>query len=85
MTGVLLMIYLLGAFFWALAHGVLAVDSVSDARRRQKYQSDNERYAKEAIGYFKALALTPVWPVALLLSALSLLREMQEIARKDGA
>lgn len=85
MTETLFMVYLSGAFIWAIVHGVLAVDSASDARRWQKCQSDNERYAKEAIGYFKALALTPVWPVALLLSTLLLLHEMQEIARKGGA
>lgn len=30
------------------------------------------------------LALTPIWPIVMLLSALSLLREMQGIAREDG-
>lgn len=73
------MIYLFGAFFWA----ILAVDSAADARLWREYRPDASLYAKEAIGYFKALALTPVWPVALLLNARSLLREMQEIARKD--
>ena len=84
MTETLFMIYLSGAFIWAIVHGVLAVESASDARLWREYRSDNARYAKEAIGYFKALALTPVWPVALLLSTLLLLREMQEIARKGG-
>lgn len=83
MTEILFMIYLSGALVWAIAYGERAAGSVSDARRWQKDGSDNERYAKEAIGYFKAFALTPVWPVALLLNARSLLREMQEIARKD--
>ena len=85
MTGVLVMIYLSGAFTWAIVHGVLASDSASDARLWRGYQADASRYAKEALHHFKTLALAPVWPVALLLIALSLLREMQEIARKGGA
>lgn len=83
MTEILFLIYLFGAFFWAIIHGILAANSVSNARLRQEYLSGGERYAKEAIGYFNALALTPVWPVALLLGARSLLREMQEVAGKD--
>jgi len=85
MTEILFMIYLSGALIWAIAHTVLAVDSAADARLWREYRPDASRYAEEAIGYFKALALAPVWPVALLLSARSLLREMQEIAGKDGA
>ena len=84
MTGVLVMIYLFGAFFWAITHGILAADSVTDTRLRQAYQSDARQQAREALHHLKALALTPIWPIVLLLSALSLLREMQEIARKES-
>ncbi len=84
MIEILFMVYLLGACIWAITHTVLAVDSAADARLWREYRPDASRYAKEALHYFKALALTPVWPVALLLSARSLLREMQEIAREDG-
>ena len=84
MTETLFMLYLSGAFVWAITHGILAADSVTDTRLRQAYQSDARRYAKEALHYFKALALTPVWPFALLLGALLLLREMQDIARKES-
>ena len=79
-----MVVYLSGACIWAIAHGVLAADSVTDARLRPTYRSDASRYAKEAIGYFKALALTPIWPIVVLLNTLSLLREMKEIAREGN-
>ena len=84
MIQILFMVYLSGAFVWALTYGVLAVDTASDARLWQEHHPDARRYAKEALHYFKTIALAPVWPVALLLSALALLREMQEIARKES-
>lgn len=83
MTEILVMIYLSVALIWAIIHGILAVDSAADARLWREYPPTASRSAKEAIGYFKALALAPVWPVALLLNARSLLREMQEIAGND--
>ena len=76
--------YLSGACIWAIAHGLLAADSVTDARLWQTYQSDAKLHAREALHHLKALALTPIWPIALLLSALWLLHEMKEIAREGN-
>lgn len=83
MIEILFLLYLSGAFLWAVAHAVLTAYSVSDARHRQAYLSGGSRYAKEALHYFKALAQTPIWPIAMVRSGLSLVQEMQEIAR-DG-
>ena len=80
---ILAIIYLSGAFVWALTHGVLAVDSASEARLWKKYRSGTRRHAREALHHFKVIALVPVWPIVMLLSALSLLREMQEIVRYE--
>ena len=77
-----MVVYLSGACIWVITHGARAADSVTDARLRPTYQSDAKLHAREALHHLKALALAPVWPVALLLSARSLLREMQEIARE---
>ena len=85
MSAFLVTIYLSGALFWAITHGVFAADSVTDMRLQQAYQSDARQYAHEALHHFKALALTPIWPIPMLLSALSLLREMQDIIRKGGS
>ena len=76
--------YLSGACIWAITHGVLAADSVTDARLWQTYQSDAKRHAREALHHLKALALTPIWPIVVLLNTLSLLREMKEIAREGN-
>jgi hypothetical protein len=51
MSAFLVMLYLSGAFVWALTYGVLAADSVTDTRLRQAYQSDARQQAREALHY----------------------------------